>query len=404
MAQAKVEEATIEYKNALSADPSSPEAHYEFGMALLRQGDSRAGYRELGRAVDLKPDFIKARYQVALMHAVSKDTERAKEELEKIRPASSNAKETHYLAAQIAMAEKQPDSALKELKGGAKQGAQSGIDLHGYGQGSYGEEGFCRCREAFRKALEVDPKFFRARIALAQLYATTGKQDQAEQELLLATKADPENEELLHILGNFYSSTRRYDDLEKLYQDLLKKKPDSLIAKKRLVEIYFTKNDRKQAKQYIDEILKSNAKDNDGLYFRGRFNLADNDIKKAAEDLSIVTRNAPQFALGWFFLGQAQLRQNEINEAKKSMAKAAELAPNWIEPKIAMAQLYFTTGDNTLASDEIETILKGQPNNEAALLIKGGIAMRNGESDRALSAFQQAQKVNPQNPASRILI
>ena len=30
--------------------------------------------------------------------------------------------------------------------------------------------------------------------------------------------------------------------------------------------------------------------------------------------------------------------------------------------------------------------------------------MRNGESDRALSAFQQAQKVNPQNPAPHINI
>ena len=89
-------------------------------------------------------------------------------------------------------------------------------------------------------------------------------------------------------------------------------------------------------------------------YFRGRLNLAENDIKKAAEDLSIVTRKAPKFALGWFFLGQAQMRQNEINEAKKSIAKAAELAPNWIEPKIAMAQLNFAAGDNTLASGEIE--------------------------------------------------
>ena len=157
---------------------------------------------------------------------------------------------------------------------------------------------FAAAEAAYRKALEIDPKFHRARVALAQLYAATGKQEQAEQELLLATKADPENEELLHILGNFYSSTRRYDDLEKLYQELLKKKPDSLIAKKRLVEIYFTKNDRKQAKQYIDEILKSNANDNDGLYFRGRLNLADNDIKKAAEDLSIVTRNAPTICVG----------------------------------------------------------------------------------------------------------
>ena len=50
------------------------------------------------------------------MHAVSNDTKRAKEELEKIRQQDKDAKETHYLAAQIAMAEKQPDSALKSSK------------------------------------------------------------------------------------------------------------------------------------------------------------------------------------------------------------------------------------------------------------------------------------------------
>ena len=33
-----------------------------------------------------------------------------------------------------------------------------------------------------------------ALVSLAQQYAATGKQEQAEQELLLATKADPENE------------------------------------------------------------------------------------------------------------------------------------------------------------------------------------------------------------------
>src|SRR5687767_105520 len=109
LAEAKVNEAVIEYKNALRADPSSAEAHYEFGMALLKQGDGRAGYRELVRAADLKPDFIKARYQLAIMHAVNNDTKRAKEELEKIRQQDKGAKEGHYLAAQIAMAEKQPD-------------------------------------------------------------------------------------------------------------------------------------------------------------------------------------------------------------------------------------------------------------------------------------------------------
>ena len=116
LSQAKVSEAIIEYKNALQADPGSPEAHYEFGLALLKQQEFRTAYNEFVRAADLKPDFIPARFQLASMHAASKDTERAKQELEKIRQVDRDAKETHLLAAQIALAEKQPDKAIEELE------------------------------------------------------------------------------------------------------------------------------------------------------------------------------------------------------------------------------------------------------------------------------------------------
>ena len=167
--------------------------------------------------------------------------------------------------------------------------------------------------------------------------------------MLLATKADPENEELLHVLGSFYTSTRRFDEVEKLYQDLLKKNPDSIVAKKRLVEIYFNKNDRKQAKQYIEEILKAKPTDNDGLFFRGRIYLAENEPKKSAEDLATVTHNAPKFAPGFYVLGQARLRNNQIDEAKKNFTKATELARNWPEPTLSLAQLHIASGDNDLA-------------------------------------------------------
>ena len=61
MKQSKVNEALIEFQNALKADPRSAEARFEFGEALLQKGDGRAGFREFRRAVDLKPGWIKAR-------------------------------------------------------------------------------------------------------------------------------------------------------------------------------------------------------------------------------------------------------------------------------------------------------------------------------------------------------
>jgi Tfp pilus assembly protein PilF len=55
--QSKVKEAIVEFRNALKADPASAEAHYEFGMALIRQGDLRSAYREMVRATDISSRF-----------------------------------------------------------------------------------------------------------------------------------------------------------------------------------------------------------------------------------------------------------------------------------------------------------------------------------------------------------
>src|SRR5688500_9345198 len=57
--QAKLNEALIEFRNAVKADPRSAEARLRLAQALTRRGELRAAYGEFVRALGLKPDFIK---------------------------------------------------------------------------------------------------------------------------------------------------------------------------------------------------------------------------------------------------------------------------------------------------------------------------------------------------------
>ena len=180
----------------------------------------------------------------------------------------------------------------------------------------------------------MNPKLASARIALAQLLFITGKHDKAEEELHAATEADPENEELLHVLGSFYSRTRQSDVFEKLYRDLLRKKPESLIVKKRLAEFALAKNDTKTVKEFVEQILKSAPEDMDGKYFRGRIYLIESAFQKAADDFAVVTRLAPRFAPGFFHLGQAQVRLAKSAVAKLSFTIATEILPQWPPPNL----------------------------------------------------------------------
>src|SRR5262245_53608258 len=77
MAQGKVPEGLIMFKNALKADPTFADAHYQIGIGFLRKRDFRQALAEFSRPVDRKPEMTKARYQMGMLYALGKDIPRA---------------------------------------------------------------------------------------------------------------------------------------------------------------------------------------------------------------------------------------------------------------------------------------------------------------------------------------
>jgi tetratricopeptide (TPR) repeat protein len=175
MAQGKLPEALIMFKNALKADPTFEEAHYQIGLVLLQKRDFQQALAEFGRAIDRKPEMTKARYQIGTLYALSQDIPKAKEQLAKIKEQEQNSLQVRYLAATIALAEKDPDRALKELQEALVQAKKE--NSHDIAR-LYVEVGAVqtikkdlRAAEiTYRKALEIEPGFLLARVALTKLY------------------------------------------------------------------------------------------------------------------------------------------------------------------------------------------------------------------------------------------
>jgi putative PEP-CTERM system TPR-repeat lipoprotein len=404
VSQAKMKEAVIEFRNALKNDPLSADGHHELGLALLKLGDRGNASREFMRASTLKPDMMQPRYQLANVYLLEGDVERAKEQLDKIQQHDHDSVEIRQIAAKIALFEKDPDRAVAELEEALKRDPNRAGIYMDIGSIYAGTKDFKRAVEFYRKALEVEPKLIQARVALPRLYLALGDQAKAEDELILATKADPENENLLHIQGSYDAGTRKFDEFERIYLDLLKKKPDSLMAKKRLAEFYILKGDLQKGWAYTHEIQKAQPGDTDALYFYGRLHLAQKEWARAAELLFYTTRNAPSFALAYYFLGLAQLGNNDIAQAKTTFAKAKELDPLWLEPRVALGRAYLTQGDYDLAWLEADQILKAHPRNFDALMIAGAARLKKTEAGQALDFFQRAKEIAPTDANPRINI
>lgn len=401
ISQAKVKEAVIEFRNALKADPTFAESHHELGSALLKLGERERALQEFRRAAELKPDMMEPRYQLASLYLLAGDVRRAKEQLNEIQKFDPDSVEVRQIAAQVALAEKAPDKAVMELEEALKKEPNKASLYVDIASIYAGKKDFKRAGEFYRKALDIDPALIEPRVALPRLYLAMGNQTKAEEELILATRAAPENENLLHIRASDYAGTGKFDEFEKLYQDLLKKKPDSLMAKKRLAEFYILKGDLEKGWAYTHAIAKARPGDPDATYFYGRLHLAQKEWARAAEVLSYATQEAPSFAFAHYFLGVALFANNHIAQAQMAFAKALELNPLWLEPRLALARGYLTTGAYDLAWRESEPILLVQPRNFDVLMVAGTARLKKGEAGPALELLHRAKEINRSDASLR---
>jgi tetratricopeptide (TPR) repeat protein len=404
----KMPEAVIMFKNAVQVDPNSAEARYELGLAHMRRRDLSQAFAELRRAVELKPALLNARHQLGLLYIIDRNIAGAREQLTAIRTHDSAAFEARYLGAAVALAEQDLDGALKEM-GQAVHRAEDEkspnladvyIEL---GNIHLLKKNWDQAENSYRRAIGIDRKLLRAREGLASVYMLKGHDDKARDELILATRIDPTNEDALHLLGNFYARTNRIEEYEQFYRDLTQAKPKSSTGKKRMAEILFTKGDVVSAQKYLDEILKAEPRDKHALLLRGRIYLIEKDFRRAYDTFTRITAEDLRLAPAFYFLGAAQLGLGDVAQARGSLLKALELSPEAIEPRVMLAEIYLGSGDIESARGDIDLVLKYAPQNRSALLISAAAYLAKGEADKSLAVLRKAQSLDPEDARTYLL-
>ena len=110
----------------LAADLSEQQSTFEkreaayrannIGVALLEQYKAREAIESFQRALEIKPDLLLARINLAIAFYYLPDAEAAKREAEKALRQNPTAPQPHYILGLIARAQNQFDQALAEFE------------------------------------------------------------------------------------------------------------------------------------------------------------------------------------------------------------------------------------------------------------------------------------------------
>ena len=204
-------------------------------------------------------------------------------------------------------------------------------------------------------------------------FGRTEYASKAIEEYRKAIEADPTSEALNAGLAELYAKTGRIRDAVLEAQEILKRDPNNLEARKLLGRIY----------------LRSLGDMNAGTQSQQM-------LKLAIEQYEEIGRLEPNNAENYQLLGRLYKLNGDISKAEAAFKKAVELRPGSEEAVALLAFLYNETGDSTRAVEVINRIPE-QERTGKIYSVLGFTYEQQKNYDQAIAAYKKAVEMDGEN-------
>ncbi len=438
----KYREALIMYRNALKKDMKYGEAYYRAALAELALQRPLEAARDLHRAVELQVDNIDAYSSLIniYLNAYLADKRRPKAYVTELRGLADKLEKRHpqsYEYARVNGYVSLMDGKIKDAinwfeKANAIKPYQPDLMLI-YMQSLSSDGRAAEAEKIGMDALKRDPKILSIYDALFLQYLQQNRVQDAENILkqkvannptvpevymqlaahYYSQKRIPEMTAALNKLtsdpktfplayeqvGDFYLRIRNVDQAIANYQEGAKAFPkDKAKYQKRIIESLILQDKKQEAVAVLNEILKDNPKDDEAIAIRASLNMltgSREQLQNSINDLQAVVTRMPDNPVLRFNLGRAQLQKGNTQQARIQFEEAIKLRPDYILPKLALAQILQTQGEFGRVVQIAEEVLAYDQNNIAARLLRTRALIGMGETKQARAELQQTSDKNP---------
>ena len=445
LASGKTDDAILQYKKAIQKDPNFGEAHYRLALALLKQKTKAIeAYGSLKRAVELMPDNIDAKVQLADLSllsymAIPSRPKRFYDELinmsNQLLAADPNSFEGLRFKGSIAMIDRKPREAIAYLQRAASLKPMNTAVVVDLAQAFLQNNQPAEAERIALEAIERDKTYGPLYDLLYVQYLSTRRPADAESILLKKASNNPKRADYILGLARHYTAANRskeaaaalarmldnpkefplvylqtgefylkhgnLDEALRLFEKGAQVYPkDKLLYQKGIVNVLLGKGRAEEARKIVEEILKEHPDDADALAVRASVWLGGHDPKRLDSiitDLQTALKQRPEDAELHYNLGRAYAVKGNLKEARAELQKAIRQRVSYLPPRLALADISLKEGVPAEALRFADQVLLRSPGHQVARLQRAVALMGLGKFDNARSELSRLVKEAPQN-------
>jgi tetratricopeptide (TPR) repeat protein len=420
-AAGKLAEATLEYRNAVQADPRDGDLRLRLADLYAKINQDRQAAEEYIRAADLLGERGDVQIRAGGILLLLGRFDDAKVRAEKALTLDAANVDAQILLANALAGLKDLKAAVDELEEAIKLAPDRSSTYTNLGVIEVTRGRRDAAEQAFKRAIELDERSAAGRLALGTFYRSIGQQQDGEKELRKALELEPDNVLVLKSLASLTATTDRLDEAESFLKRIVDvtKSPDASIAladfyiassketaargvleplsvgsegtsaaKVRLAALDHVAGHKDDAYRKLDELIAAEQDNLQALLVKTSMLLSDGRRDEALAPAERAVKSYPNSAPAHFIFGRVQAARNNRDAAAAAFTETLRINPRASGAQIALSRLHLAAGRTNASVGFAKEALSANPSSaEARLtLVRALIATRDfRQADAELS-------------------
>ncbi len=341
------------FKKSISLSSNTQNSRLLLAAVNLARGNHEQAERELEKAINEVPEFLKAKYALLLL----------------------------YLRAQ------KFDKALDVAKELRDEDPDSPNPLIARGLAYIGQEAWDDALQAFRDVDTISPGHVGAAYGAADIHFRKNDIENVRAVYNKILTQNPNHLTTLIRLIAIETRLGRVQEANTLIERAYKAHPDALEPRLLFAQLQLSRNQPIKALATLGDVTSKYPDSTEGLQILGQAQLVAGKAGEAARTLERLVQREPASAQGHYLLAQAFSLLKNKDRMFSALQRALTLSPDFLVAEIAMIRMLAGDKKLDLARSQFETLKAKHPDDPNVHQLEGWLAIREQRPDEAVEAF-----------------
>lgn len=404
LAEGNLDKARIEFSNALQIDPNDAQARFFAGQIAEKQGKPRDAVANYQAAIEANPELIAARAALGRIYLLGGLMEEARKVIEPGLAKAPDDPQLRTVRGGLRAVEGDLEGAMEDAHAAVKAAPDDEVAIAflaaQYTRQRLIEDAILVLNDGIAKL----PASADLRIILANLLYQTGEKGKALEQLQAVARAH--QGELVHWqrLAQLQLLEKDQDGAIDSLRQAVAAKPDSIEAKTALVTLVGTQKGIPAALAEMQRFVTAEPQNAELRIALAQFQEAAQEPAQAEATYRALVQSegtATQGLVARDRLAAMLVKRNDFAGAEALIAEVLKENPRDNDALILRAGIGMTRNQTAAAITDLRSVLRDQPNSIPLMRTLARAHLQNGEAALAEEVLRQAVQVNPADVQSR---